>query len=194
MDRCPICQVAIKPENLIRHLSDTHPHHPETPALLEKLKEEPGRVARPSTAAPFRLKRWHVVLVVLVVLGGVGAYYLSPYLTPRSGPFPCVTPPFAYHWHSQLTIFSAGVRVTIPANVGVRPGCLQPVHTHDATGQLHMEPAVFQLFTIGDFFLVWEKSFGNPTQMIVNGTSLTPNTGVRLWNGQTIDLHYAFFA
>lgn len=194
-DRCPICDVTVKSENLIRHVNDTHPHHPDTPLLRERLKAESGRVVLKKAAAPIRVRKWHVAVLALVVLGGVGIYYLAPYFSPgASQPFPCATPPIVYHWHTQLTIFSGGAQVTIPADVGVSPGCHQPLHTHDTTGQIHIESDVNRLYTIGDFFLVWRKSFGSPTQMLVNRTSISPSAGITLDDGQTVELHYASFA
>src|SRR5207249_9858845 len=63
MDRCPICDVSVRPENLIRHLNDIHPRHPDTPRLLEQLRAEPGRIPRTSAGRPIRVRPWHVVLV-----------------------------------------------------------------------------------------------------------------------------------
>src|SRR2546428_2162700 len=77
MDRCPICNVAVKPENLIRHLNDIHPRHPDRPGLIEKLKEEPGRIQRPRAGRPIRIRRWQIALVAIIVLGGLGAIYVN---------------------------------------------------------------------------------------------------------------------
>ncbi|HVG36404.1 MAG TPA: hypothetical protein VNA10_01595, partial [Thermoplasmata archaeon] len=73
-DHCPICNVSVKPENLVRHLNDIHPRHPDTPRLREELKAEAGRVASRRTAAPIRVQTWQVALVALIVVGGVGVY------------------------------------------------------------------------------------------------------------------------
>src|SRR5437870_10189586 len=86
MDRCPICNVAVKPENLIRHLNDIHPRHPDEPGLLEELKEEPGRIPQKRAGRPIRIRRWQIAVVAVIVLGGLGAVYLPPLLsgTPAS--------------------------------------------------------------------------------------------------------------
>src|SRR5947199_10263509 len=81
MDRCPICDVSVRPENLIRHLNDIHPRHPDTPRLLERLRAEPGRIPRRSAGRAIRVRPWHVVLVALLLPGGLGAYYLVPTAT-----------------------------------------------------------------------------------------------------------------
>ena len=45
----------------------------------------------------------------------------------------------------------------IPSNVGISPGtppCLRPLHTHDGSGMIHVEPddASHPVYVIGDFF------------------------------------------
>lgn len=113
----------------------------------------------------------------------------------RGGPFPNVAgTDHIYHWHASFLVHSGNEQVPIPANIGVSPGCMQPVHTHDGTGQIHIHPNVNRLYTVGDFFLVWQKSFGNPTQMIVNTTDVTPSPSVILYDQAIIHLYYASFA
>src|SRR5437762_13393043 len=75
MDHCPICDVAVRPENLLRHLNDIHPRHPDTPKLVERLKAEPGRIATRAPSRPLRVGRWQVLIVLTVVLVGIVAYY-----------------------------------------------------------------------------------------------------------------------
>jgi hypothetical protein len=194
-DRCPICNVAVKPENLLRHLNDTHPRHPDTPRLREQLKTELGPAVRRRAAAPIRVQRWQVALVTLVVLGGVGVYYALPYFSPgENQPFPCVVGiNYVYHWHTLLTIYSGGVQFTIPANVGITAGCLEPVHTHDTTGRIHIETTVNRLYSIGDFYIVWGRSFDTPTQMLVNGSAVSPSPSVTLYDQEMISIYYASF-
>lgn len=45
----------------------------------------------------------------------------------------------------------------IPPNVGISGGCMRTVHTHDGSGQIHVEPLVDRDIAVGDFFLVWGK-------------------------------------
>src|SRR3989449_10425645 len=94
MDRCPICNVAVKPENLIRHLNDIHPRHPDRPGLIEELKEEPGRVPRPKAGRPIRIRRWQIAVVAVIGFGGRGAGYLPALL---SG-----APAFPWIWQEDL--------------------------------------------------------------------------------------------
>ncbi|MBI2033820.1 MAG: hypothetical protein HYT13_01850 [Candidatus Liptonbacteria bacterium] len=63
------------------------------------------------------------------------------------------------HIHPHLTIVIDGERQTISGNVGMSIMCMRPVHTHDVTGEIHIEHPSFQDFTLGDFFSVWQKPF-----------------------------------
>lgn len=64
-----------------------------------------------------------------------------------------------FHIHPHLTIMIDGAKQTIPANVGVAFGCMHPLHTHDDTGEIHIESPEKRGFTLGDFFAVWGKQF-----------------------------------
>ena len=196
MDRCPICDVAVKPENLIRHLNDIHPRHPDRPDLLEKLKEEPGRVPQRKAGRPFRIRRWQIALVVMIVLGGLGAINLPPLLS-GTPPLPCIRQEggLLYHWHTDLSISSGAGSIEIRSGIGIATFCLEPLHTHDATGRIHIESDTAHLYSIGDFFRVWGKSFGSPTAMHVNGTAVTPSPDVILYDlPETIHLQYDSFS
>src|SRR5438034_1902328 len=97
MDHCPICDVAVRPENLLRHLNDIHPRHPDTPKLVERLKAEPGRIATRAPSRPLRVSRWQVLIVLIVVLVGIVAYYLVTSGYHNTG-YPCVSGnDLAYH-------------------------------------------------------------------------------------------------
>ncbi len=50
--------------------------------------------------------------------------------------------------------------IVIPSNVGI-VSCGKPLHTHDASGTIHVETDVDRNYTIGDFFLIWGKIFNS---------------------------------
>lgn len=65
-----------------------------------------------------------------------------------------------FHIHPELTILINDVRQTIPTNIGIEDAnCMHPIHTHEATGKIHVESPKKADFTLGDFFLVWGKTF-----------------------------------
>jgi hypothetical protein len=117
-----------------------------------------------------------VAAVAIVV--GLGLYLVvAPSFT--SPPFPCIAEQNYYiHIHPYLQIWVDGRNVTIPTNVGETQSgsCLQPVHTHDASGILHVELSQAESnrnWSLGDFFTMWKYTCSlQPAQCpIVNGTA-----------------------
>ena len=67
-----------------------------------------------------------------------------------------------YHVHSHLAIFKDGVRLSIPPFIGIvgndtlpNTVCVYPLHIHDATGTIHVEPVNTNPVTLGQFFKIW---------------------------------------
>ena len=65
------------------------------------------------------------------------------------------------HFHDHLDVFVDGRKVTVPANVGINVAAdyLTSIHTHDATGIIHIESPTPRTFTLGEFFDVWGVRF-----------------------------------
>ncbi len=81
-------------------------------------------------------------------------------------PFPCLPMEGGQqHIHPYLRIVVSGQPVPIPASIGIRglPGggaCLEPVHTHDASGIIHIEsPSPTQTYTLANFFTIWRATY-----------------------------------
>jgi hypothetical protein len=117
-----------------------------------------------------------VAAVAIVV--GLGLYLVvAPSFT--SPPFPCIAEQNYYiHIHPYLQIWVDGKNVTVPTNVGITQsgGCLEPVHTHDASGILHVELSQSESnrnWTLDDFFAIWKYTCSvQPAQCpTVNGTT-----------------------
>lgn len=64
-----------------------------------------------------------------------------------------------FHIHPILEIIANGEKQTIPADIGIRQGCMNALHTHDMVGTIHVESPEKRDFTLGDFFAVWEQPF-----------------------------------
>lgn len=74
------------------------------------------------------------------------------------------------HTHSHLSLFYKGVQIAVPYGIGI----IQPfqinsgfveggkgyywLHTHDATGIVHVESPDNRAYTLGNFFDVWGQS------------------------------------
>ena len=107
-----------------------------------------------------------VVAVVIALPRGGNAVPLPGYLDQ------CITGSLVYHAHIGLTITINGTGVTIPSGTGLNGACFRPMHTHDATGVIHVEPDTSQDFKLGDFFLIWGNWANNPQTAIFNSTQI----------------------
>jgi hypothetical protein len=99
-----------------------------------------------------------------------------------------------HHIHVHLQILYNGLGVAVPAGIGVgRPwgidatgfittgGCFAWIHTHDATGVVHVVTPEEKSFTLGQLFEVWGQPLG-VASALGHGGSL-----VVLVNGQRFD-------
>jgi len=61
------------------------------------------------------------------------------------------------HIHQHLDIYVDGTKVTLPAQIGIASSgaFLSDLHTHDATGIMHVESPTASSFSLGQLFAVW---------------------------------------
>jgi len=135
-----------------------------------------------------------IALIMVVVGGSVGAFVW--YLASRP-PVPEgeIVSRNELHWHPELAIYVKGVKQEIPADIGI--GAVhQPIHTHDATGTLHLE---FQGLvrkhdiTLGQFFKNWGRdmqSFGENVKMTVDGEENTEFENYVMQDKDKVELRF----
>jgi hypothetical protein len=91
------------------------------------------------------------------------------------------------HTHQHIDIFIRGQRVGVPAQIGIvtSPSILfAPIHTHDATGIVHVESPVVRDFSLGEFFDVWGVRF---TSTCIGGYCNIGNERLQVFaNGQVV--------
>jgi len=63
----------------------------------------------------------------------------------------------AFHVHAHLAIRISGESRSIPADIGIRDGCLYWLHTHRDSGIVHVEAPGEQTYTLGQFFDIWRQ-------------------------------------
>jgi hypothetical protein len=112
-----------------------------------------------------------VVLIAIVVVAVIA-------LTPKQSlvKLPdylshCVNGNLFYHSHPNLTITINGANVPI-ANNSYNPSCQQPLHTHDASGVVHVETDENRDYTLHDWFLLWGFFVNDPNFTIFNSTQI----------------------
>jgi hypothetical protein len=109
-----------------------------------------------------------------------------------------------FHIHALLHVYVNGLLSPVPAEVGIdkAKGVESSLHTHDATGIIHMEAPHPYSYTLGDFFSVWGVKLG-PAQVgglkglggdhlhfYVNGKPLSNPAAYVLHNGDSVVIGY----
>lgn len=122
----------------------------------------------------------------------------------------------ALHIHVQLEIIADGRKVPIPAQIGIHPQLWQdheldahgsmnmsPLHTHDATGLIHVESRTLRDYTLGEFFRVWGQPFnaqcilnfcgdgGRRLTLLVNGLLSFDFEQLRLQDGMRLRIEFS---
>lgn len=100
----------------------------------------------------------------------------------------------ALHIHPSLRITVGGVAEAVPANIGIMGNCMAEVHTHDSSGQIHIETTdASREFVLKDFFAVWDMSLvreGYVLTASLNGEEVTNPEGIVLRDHDSIELVY----
>ncbi|HEX5046102.1 MAG TPA: hypothetical protein VFX89_03195 [Gammaproteobacteria bacterium] len=65
-----------------------------------------------------------------------------------------------YHVHFHLSIILNGGALTVPSHIGIvetsaTSECFYSLHTHDASGKIHVEAPAERVFTLGQLFAIW---------------------------------------
>lgn len=119
----------------------------------------------------FKNKFFLGILALIFIAGGLIVYQKSTEGDQiadnfdQEGKVVCINPslpiPASIHWHQNLSIVINGEKAVIPPDVGIEPGCHRVLHTHDDSGEIHIEPNKPEIFYLGDFFGVWGKEFNS---------------------------------
>lgn len=102
-----------------------------------------------------------------------------------------------YHHHVHLSMFVNGTQIALPRGTGMKnPGtnsfvyhadCFYFLHTHDATGIIHIEPPTGSTYNLHQYFKIWGEplstngfaGFTGPVAVYIDGTlqpGVDPNT------------------
>jgi hypothetical protein len=74
-----------------------------------------------------------------------------------------------YHIHAMISFYRDGIRLGIPAQIGLN-GCTYEMHTHDATtGVVHIETDTQKPFVLGQFFALWGQNLSRSNAAAIAG-------------------------
>lgn len=108
---------------------------------------------------------------------------------------PCNAEDVTYHEHAHLDILDRGTQVVVPANTGIVDNtCLYWLHTHDNSGEIHMEMPRYRPVNLGNFFDVWGQPLSrtHAAQAVVEpGESMRVYVNLKRYYGdpRAITLH-----
>jgi hypothetical protein len=116
----------------------------------------------------------------------------------------------AFHVHAHLQVYVDGQQRAVPAGIGiVAPLQVQPtadgpfvvggsgiywLHTHDASGVIHIESPVQRRFTLGELFDLWGQPLGpqqvgparGPVTVLVNGAAVSGDPRAVILNAHDV--------
>ncbi|MBI4214801.1 hypothetical protein HY546_02295 [archaeon] len=169
---------------------------------LAKHSAEPAReqTKRPPTIGKKRSYTKYVIFGIIVI--GIAYGFLSMGSRPDNleGVRCESMEGVVIHIHPALRVLVGGSERVLPANVGVTGSCMYWLHTHDPTGQIHVESSVNRPFTLGQFLKVWNKTQretipfslnATPERVLVDGQNYTGDYwSIVFKDGQQIELHF----
>ena len=80
------------------------------------------------------------------------------------------------HYHATLEIYIRGEQIDVPAETGVDSNCMRGIHTHDATGVLHIESPTAMEARLEHFFDIWDQPLSESELLdatVADGESIT---------------------
>ena len=175
MERCTECGKEFTSEAaLSQHMKDKHGADRSLATKPSEVPSAPRPAKKPKSLRRRNRHEKEIAVAAVAVALVVGMYFVvAPSFA--SYPVPCVTSnSLAEHIHPYLRISIDNQDVAIPADVGFSASCAEPVHTHDASGILHVETGTVENVTLGQFFQIWAKwaTMGPEYQPLLGGKAL----------------------
>jgi hypothetical protein len=158
-----------------------------------------------------RQRRTIITVTIVAILIGTVGYAVYAISQSKGGDFPftCLgTEQTTVHVHPWLRITintgTSNVSVQIPAAIGILDpqfssgiasggSCFEPMHTHDASGIIHIEAgSVSSQYTLDAFFKIWKVTYPNGVSISgVNSPISFDSTsifGFKIGQGHTLSL------
>jgi hypothetical protein len=147
-----------------------------------------------------RRRRKNMMLIIpivaaLVAIGVVVAYAFSAQAPMRQ---------LVIHIHPHLNVTVDGNPVTVPSQVGIDQSLwkdhsldqyggmlgMAPLHTHDASGIIHVESSAYRNYTLGQFLDIWGglDTNGKTVKATVDGNPVSDYKNIILKDGEQISL------
>lgn len=161
-------------------------------------------IAKPATFFKSHRRR-NILLLSTILLAIIGTSVVVAQMIDAST--------MKMHVHPRLSVTINGQPFAVPTNLGTPQGPwldhsldhfgvtgMSPLHTHDASGMIHVESNKIRDFTLREFLAIWGKQLdasqvpghqvdpGHRATMIVDGVERTVTDDVVFANGQQIQI------
>jgi hypothetical protein len=152
----------------------------------------------------FNVSNKGLIAVCLVFVMALGAAALVGFVKAQSN---MNMSSMVLHIHPHLNITLNGQPFTVPALIGIDQSLwknhsldqyqgmqgMSPLHTHDASGTIHVESSVKRNYTLGEFLNIWGglDLGGKTVKATVDGKPVTDFRNHILKDGEQINLDIA---
>jgi len=140
-----------------------------------------------------------IIIIIPIVAAVVAFGVASTSLYSTQGPKALVE-----HIHPHLNVTFDGTPITVPSQIGIdsslwkvhsldqygTPG-FAPLHTHDASGTIHVESTINRNYTLGEFLNIWGglDTNGKTVRASVDGIPVSAFRDIILRDGEQINLN-----
>jgi hypothetical protein len=147
-----------------------------------------------------RKRRRNMMLAIPIVTAVVALIAVFAYVYSAQAPSKIM----ALHIHPLLSITVDGQPRTVPSQIGIDQSLwkdrsldqfglegLAPLHTHDASGTIHVESNVNRNYTLGEFLDIWGglDTNGKTVRANVDGKPVSDFRDIILRDGEKINLN-----
>ena len=140
-----------------------------------------------------------IIIIIPIVAAVVAFGVASTSLYSTQGPKALVE-----HIHPHLNVTFDRIPITVPSQIGIdsslwkvhsldqygTPG-FAPLHTHDASGTIHVESTINRNYTLGEFLNIWGglDTNGKTVRASVDGIPVSAFRDIILRDGEQINLN-----
>ncbi len=146
-----------------------------------------------------RRRRKNMILIIPIVAAVVAVVVVSAYVYSSQAP----SRTMVLHIHPQLSITLDGQPLIVPSQIGIDQSLwkdhsldnygmqgMAPLHTHDASGTLHVESNAYRNYTLGEFLNIWGglDTSGKTVKATVDDKPVSNYKDIILRDGEQIRL------